>query len=89
MKKMAAVLVCLVLAGCSYGKQHVESVLDNPPEILTDPQYTEYQQQAGEAESQYLKGEISYADYVARKQALEDRYTRQADKQRMIVEGAE
>jgi len=89
MKKVAVVLGCVLLVGCAYGKQHVESVLDNPPEILTDPQYVQYQQQVGEAESQYLKGQISYADYTAKKQALEDRYTRQADKQRMIVEGAE
>ncbi|HSV43891.1 MAG TPA: hypothetical protein VLJ10_04985 [Candidatus Bathyarchaeia archaeon] len=89
MKKRLAVFVCLLLVGCAYGKQHVESVLDNPPKILTDPQYTEYEKQVNEAESRYLNGEISYADYVAKKQSLEDRYTRQADKQRMIVEGAE
>lgn len=88
MKNMRLLLaVLLMFAGCSYGKQHVESMLDNPPRVFEDPLYVDYQQQLDALESRYLNQEISYAEYVEKKGDLEDQYTQEADRRQEIVEG--
>ena len=83
------VVVCLAawIAGCSYGKERVELMLDNPPEILEDSLYTETQTRMEELESRYLNGEISYAQYLEKKTELENRYKQQADHRFGIIEG--
>lgn len=87
MKKVILLLIIVGLSGCSYGKQHVEFMLDNPPGVLEDSLYAGYEAQFEDLESQYLQKEISYAEYVEKKSDLEDRYTQEANRRAVIVEG--
>ena len=87
MKKMIIFILAVGLLGCSYGKQHVEYMLDNPPGVLADPLYEDYEAHLDALERQYLRKEISYADYVEQKQELEDQYARESNKRIAIIEG--
>ncbi len=87
MNKAALVVVVMVFLGCSYGKQHVESMLDNPPAILEDSLYADIEASLEELEGRYLRQEISYAQYLEKKKELENRYKYEADRRSIIIEG--
>ena len=82
MKRMILLLFLIGFAGCISG----ENVLENPG-IFQDSLYTDYKKTADVIEARYLNKEISYADYLQKKQELEDWYKKEADKRRSIIQG--
>ena len=54
-------------------------------DLVTDPHFTEYQNNMDALESSYLKGEIKYPEYLDKKKKLEDTYTQQQKKQENII----
>ncbi|MEW5894235.1 MAG: hypothetical protein AB1650_00510 [Candidatus Omnitrophota bacterium] len=86
MKKLLILLILSGLLGCSYGKEHVELIFDNPG-VLEDSLYAGYQKKLDEIERQYLRKEISYADYIRLKQELDDQYSAEQEKRTRIIEG--
>ncbi|MCR4337357.1 MAG: hypothetical protein NUV91_06080 [Candidatus Omnitrophica bacterium] len=85
MKNVFLFLLCglaMVFAGC-------ETLLNEPGSLLTDPQFTEYDQKMKEAESSYLKKEITYAEYLEKKKELDQDYNEEANKRKQVIENPE
>ncbi len=81
-------LICVALAaGCSFGERPVQSFIENPPKVLRDPAFTEYQEQLEALESRHLAGEISYAEYVAEQKEIQEDYDRQVRHRDIIIQG--
>ncbi len=78
MKKIWVILMALLIFGCSYGAQEVKK-------LVTDPHFAQYQKNMDELESSYLKGNIKYSDYLARKKQLEDNYTKEVKERDDII----
>lgn len=87
MRILSAIVFVMMLAGCSYGHEHVELMLDNPPGMLEDSLYVNIQDQLAALESRYLNSKITYAEYMEKKKELESNYQREADRRSVIVEG--
>lgn len=88
MKNIIILLIVVCFAGgCSHGKSRVGLMIENPPKILRDPLYTDYNARVEELERLYLNQEISYAEYMKKKGVLEDQYSQEADRRKLIVEG--
>ncbi|HRZ40492.1 MAG TPA: hypothetical protein P5246_05740 [Candidatus Omnitrophota bacterium] len=81
-------LMCVALvAGCSFEQRPVQSFIENPPKVLRDPAFTEYQEQMEALESRHLAGEISYAEYVAEQKEIQEGYDRQVRHRDAIIQG--
>ena len=57
------------------------------PSIIKDPHFADYQKKLDKLESQYLNKEISYADYVAKKEELDNVYTKEVQERDEIISG--
>ncbi len=65
MKRLIICILILFLSGCSLGK-----------DILTDSQFTQYQQGLDNLEHEYHQNKISYVEYQQKKKDLEGNYDR-------------
>ena len=71
MIKQILLLFCvLVLFGCTYGQDY----LDDPGSFIRDPHYSAYTEKKDDLELQYLRKEITYADYIKAKDELDQTY---------------
>lgn len=70
MKKGIILFFIFVFAGCSYGGEQLKTWIE-------DPHYMDYRQNRDELESSYLKGEITYAEYLESKKQMDDDYDRE------------
>jgi hypothetical protein len=89
MKKGLFLVLGLVLVGCAYKGQTFESYIDEPENILRDPHYASYQDQADMLEKDYLSKKISYAEYMEKKSELENKYSKEVKERESIVAPAE
>ncbi len=88
MKYGMLLLMCVLLAvGCSFGERPVQSFIENPPNVLRDTAFTEYQQKLDAVESRYLSGEATYAEYVTEKKEIEEGYSRKVGRRDKIMQG--
>ena len=77
MKKYAVIFLGLLLVGCSYEGKNLESYVNDPASIIQDPHFGDYKEKRDAIESQYLRKEISYADYTKQVQELDDKYNQE------------
>lgn len=89
MRCVVLFLVCVMLmgAGCSSGERPVQLFIENPPTVLKDTAFTQYQQELDSVESRYLAGEIDYAQYMAEKKDVENEYDRKVQHRDSIIHG--
>ena len=81
------VVVCLFLAftGCTIGKEKLEMYTDNPEFLIKDPHFYDYQQKLDAAEKDYLSKKITYADYLKKKEELDNHYNHDVQKRDQII----
>jgi len=77
----------LMGAGCSSGERPVQAFIENPPTVLKDTAFTQYQQELDGVESRYLAGEIDYAQYMDEKKDIENEYDRKVQHRDSIMQG--
>ena len=85
MKKIIVVIFAFALLGCSAEQKRMETYMDDPSTILKDPHYTEYQEKMDSLESEYLSKKITYAEYLERKQKLEETYNKEVKDRNDII----
>ena len=73
LKKGLLLLCILVMAGCSHGQDYLE----NPKSFLRDPHFAGYKEKRDDLEKQYLRKEITYAEYIEQRDRLDSAYDRQ------------
>lgn len=86
MKKFALLLVCFVFLGCTYGGEGFKTYLEDPRAFIKDPHYKHYKEDRNALESQYLREEISYVDYIEKMKELDEGYTAEVERRRSIIE---
>jgi len=72
-KKSLALIIVLTIFGCSYGQNYLE----NPELLIRDPHFAEYKDNRDDLESQYLRKEITYADYIEQRDQLDNIYDKE------------
>lgn len=70
----------LIAAGCT-----TESPMTH---IIRDKEFSQYQSTLDQLESEYLRKEISYADYLEKKKYVENSYQKQVDTRRTTIQDA-
>jgi hypothetical protein len=83
MKNIFIILALLFLTGCA---EKFQSLVDDPGTILQDPDFTNYQQRLDSVEKEYLDKKITYAEYLERKNKIEEDYARQTKEQKQSLE---
>ncbi|MFP4473066.1 MAG: hypothetical protein ACLFPX_04240 [Candidatus Omnitrophota bacterium] len=73
---MIVIILVLTLLGCS-----------SMGRALKDPNFVGYEDRMERLESRYLNDEISYAEYRQMRDTIEGEYQKEADRNRVIVEG--
>ncbi len=83
MKRIILSLLIL-FAGCAYGGGRIGSLLE-------DPHYMQYRQNLDALEREYLDKKIGYAEYLERKQNLDEKYQKEVVEREKIIhdEGGE
>lgn len=82
-KNVAFCFILVMFLGCSY---NIEKVITDPVSILRDPHYAQYQKALDELESEYLQKNITYAEYLEKKNQLEEDYTREVQEREQEIE---
>ncbi|MBF0483182.1 MAG: hypothetical protein HQL25_00600 [Candidatus Omnitrophica bacterium] len=77
MKKWILFLLCVAVAGCTYQGKKFSDYISDPRSIIKDPHFEQYKEERDALESQYLKKEISYADYIQKMKDLDMKYTKE------------
>ena len=86
MRFIGLFLLSLVLTGCA---DKLQGYLDDPGTLLQDPHFMEYQESLDRAESQYLRKEITYAEYLDRKNRLDEKYAQDVLERQNVIENTE
>ena len=73
LKKYLVLMCVLTLVGCTYGQEYLE----NPETILRDPHFTGYKQKRDDLEREYLHKDITYAEYIEKRDHLDNTYARE------------
>lgn len=92
MKKNYIVLIlALFVVGCSgyTGQDRLKNFLVHPESWLRDPHFAEYKQKLDALESEYLRKEITYAEYVNKKNKLDAMYDREVQERTSIISSSE
>ena len=77
MKKVLLSCLVFVFLGCSY---EMETYIKKPGTILKDPLTVDYRQEMNDLERAYLRKEMTYAQYLDRKNELEESYAMRVQK---------
>ena len=81
------VLACAV-AGCSAAQEKVEMYKDNPEYLVKDPEFADFKTNLDRLERSYLAKEITYAEYLEKKEELDKKYNTNVKKRDDIMSGA-
>ena len=76
-KKLAIFSVMVFLIGCAYEGQNLNTLFSDPKSWVQDPHFTDYKNKRDDIESQYLKKELTYAQYLENLKELEDTYSQE------------
>ena len=68
------VILAAVLTGCSVGQEKAEMYLDNPEYIIKDRDFSDYKDKLDTLERSYLAKEITYAEYLEKKESMDKMY---------------
>lgn len=79
-KVMALCVFIVFAAGCSYGSEKLKT-------LLTDPDYSQYRERLDSLERSRLHGEISYPQYLEKKQQLDEDYARIIQEREQKIHG--
>jgi Tfp pilus assembly protein PilP len=77
MKKSIMLLLTLVLVGCTYGTEKLQTYLDEPKYLIQDRHFDKYKTKRDALESEYLQKKITYAEYIERKKMLDENYAKE------------
>ena len=77
------IFLSFILTGCA---EKIRGYLDDPGTLLQDPYFMEYQQGLDNLESQYLRKEITYAEYLERKNRIDEKYAKDVLERQNVVE---
>jgi len=85
MKKIILFLTLVFMFGCSYEGKQLGSYLEDPGSIIKDPHFEEYQSKRDDLESQYLRKEITYAEYLEKLNELEEMYSKEVQERQQVI----
>lgn len=77
MKNIMVICLALFMFGCTYEGSSLQGYIDDPRTIVKDPHFAGYKEKRDHLESQYLNKEITYADYVAAVDELDQTYNKE------------
>lgn len=86
MKKIIGTLALVLLVGCSYQGEDLDTYLDDPKSLIRDPHYSSYEKKKDALESKYLRKEITYAVYLEETKKLDDTYSKEVDERTKIID---
>ncbi len=86
MEKWGMMFLGILLVGCSYKGKSLESYVYDPASIIQDPHYTGYKEKRDSLESQYLRKEITYADYLKQVEELDGKYNGEVKNREMKLD---
>lgn len=86
MKSLFLLLSIVFIVGCSYGQEKLETYLEEPEYFIKDPHFADYQQTLDELEKEYLDKKITYAEYMERRQALDEKYEKEVQERTEVIE---
>ena len=87
-KKMLLLFLVSVLAGCTYaGERELSDYIKEPSTIVRDPHFGNYKEKLDALEKQYLEKEITYAQYLEQKTALDDQYNKEVSERNQKIMG--
>lgn len=90
MKKAILLFLMLILTGCTFIREEMlENYSYGPVGWIKDPHFAHYKKDCEALESQYLKENISYADYLEKKKVLDDKYDLEVQERNAIIRGEE
>lgn len=81
MKKSLLLICVLVLFGCTYGRDYLE----NPSSFIRDPHFTAYKKDRDDLERTYLHKEITYAEYIEKKNKIDEQYSKEVQERNSKV----
>ena len=85
MKRILMILLALGLAGCTFGGEKVKSYLEDPKSFFEDPLSVKHQQRLDDLERQYIRQQITYAQYLEQRRALQEEYAREVQHREAII----
>ena len=87
-KKMILLCLVCVLAGCTYaGERDLEDYVNDPKTWITDPHFANYEKDRDALERQYLQRDISYAEYLEKQKALDEKYAQEVQERNEKISG--
>jgi hypothetical protein len=90
MKKAMLLFLMLILTGCTFIQEEMlEDYSYGPIGWIKDPHFARYKKDCEALESLYLKDNISYAEYLEKKKALDDKYDMEVHERNAIISGEE
>lgn len=85
MKKLLLIVCAATFIGCTYEGQSLSEYFSSPRAFIQDPHFERYQEKRDTLESQYLRKEITYAEYVEKMDELDDTYSKDIQKRDNII----
>lgn len=79
------ILLAMVMGGCASGQEKLEMYVDNPKYFIKDPDFESYQGKLETLERQYLHKEITYAEYLEKKEGIDNTYDRGVQERSDII----
>lgn len=87
-KKTMLLFLVSVLAGCTYaGERELRDYINAPSTIVQDPHFGNYKEKLDALEKQYLGKDITYAQYLEQKIALDDQYNKEVEERNQKIMG--
>jgi len=80
-KKALLLVGVLLIFGCTYGQNYLE----NPETFLEDPHFADYKEKRDTLESQYLRKEITYAEYIKQRDRLDETYDKEVQERNDVI----
>ena len=77
MKNIIFILLAFFIAGCSAQEGGLKNYIEEPRWFLKDPHYAAYQKKQDDLESEFLQRTITYAEYIQRREVLEETYEKE------------
>lgn len=86
MKKIFLFIIGLMIAGCAYQGQNLDTYLENPETIIRDPHFAKYQEESAALEKEYYtEKKITYAEYQEKKNQLDQKYDQEVQQRNQKI----
>lgn len=88
LKRMMLLFLASAIVGCTYaGERELSDYINEPSTIVQDPHFGNYKEKLDALEKQYLEKEITYAQYLEQKTALDDQYNKEVEERNQKIMG--